>query len=78
MDYSYTNLALALAITGAASIPIARSCSSQRKYHPGPTPLPVIGNLLQIPRETPWKTYKEWTKTYGEFYCRFSAYNLTR
>ncbi|KAJ7163973.1 cytochrome P450 [Mycena crocata] len=33
---------------------------------PGPPGLPFIGNALQIPFETPWVTYYEWAKQYGE------------
>lgn len=65
MDYYYTNLAVALGLAGAASIPVAQTYLFKPKYHPGPTPLPILGNLHQIPRETPWKTYKEWSKAYG-------------
>jgi hypothetical protein len=57
---------LALALSSAAIVPLVWSYTSQQqKYHPGPRPLPVIGNLFQIPRETPWKTYQEWSKIYG-------------
>ncbi|KAI0065754.1 cytochrome P450 [Artomyces pyxidatus] len=35
-------------------------------YPPGPTPLPVIGNLLDIPTVESWVTYTEWEKKYGE------------
>ncbi|KAF5379921.1 hypothetical protein D9757_007237 [Collybiopsis confluens] len=33
---------------------------------PGPKPLPVIGNLLDIPTERPWLRYTEWGKVYGD------------
>ncbi|KAI0060009.1 cytochrome P450 [Artomyces pyxidatus] len=33
---------------------------------PGPRGLPVIGNLLDIPKERSWLTYSEWAKTYGD------------
>ncbi|KAI0069313.1 cytochrome P450 [Artomyces pyxidatus] len=35
-------------------------------YPPGPRPLPIIGNLLDIPLEYAWKNYAEWAKTYGD------------
>ncbi|KAI0040055.1 cytochrome P450 [Auriscalpium vulgare] len=42
-----------------------------RKKHPyplGPPPLPLIGNLLDLPRDTPWLTYAEWAKIYGDVF----------
>jgi len=35
-------------------------------YPPGPQPLPVIGNLLQIPKESSWLVYTELAKKYGD------------
>ncbi|KAJ7748773.1 cytochrome P450 [Mycena maculata] len=32
----------------------------------GPRALPVIGNLLQMPKNHEWKTFAEWAKTYGD------------
>ncbi|KAL4734143.1 Fumitremorgin C synthase [Aspergillus similis] len=32
---------------------------------PGPTKLPIIGNIHQVPRQFPWKKYKEWADIYG-------------
>ena len=32
---------------------------------PGPRPLPLIGNALDMPAEFPWKTFREWTNKYG-------------
>src|SRR6266851_10050096 len=34
-------------------------------YPPGPRPLPVIGNLLDIPRESSWLAYTQLAKKYG-------------
>lgn len=58
---------LALALSGAAIAPLVWSYLSQNKYHPGPQPLPIIGNLLQLPRETPWVVYQNWSNIYGIF-----------
>ncbi|KAI0289467.1 cytochrome P450 [Russula brevipes] len=34
-------------------------------YPPGPRPLPIIGNLFDIPKEFSWLTYTQFSKTYG-------------
>jgi hypothetical protein len=34
-------------------------------YPPGPRPVPLIGNLLDIPRESSWLAYTELAKKYG-------------
>ncbi|KAI0295936.1 hypothetical protein BC826DRAFT_1006304 [Russula brevipes] len=34
-------------------------------YPPGPRPLPIIGNLFDIPKESSWLTYTQFSKTYG-------------
>ena len=34
-------------------------------YPPGPRPLPIIGNLLDIPKESSWLAYAKFAKTYG-------------
>ncbi|KDQ14639.1 hypothetical protein BOTBODRAFT_337744 [Botryobasidium botryosum FD-172 SS1] len=33
---------------------------------PGPKPLPLLGNALQIPSSGSWHLYTKWQKTYGE------------
>ncbi|KZT18054.1 putative CyP450 monooxygenase [Neolentinus lepideus HHB14362 ss-1] len=35
-------------------------------YPPGPKPLPLIGNLLDIPRDESGKVYAAWGRQYGE------------
>ncbi|KAG6374033.1 cytochrome P450 [Boletus reticuloceps] len=38
---------------------------------PGPKPLPLIGNILDIDSEQPWLTYGAWRKKYGPIvYCQ--------
>jgi hypothetical protein len=33
---------------------------------PGPPPLPLIGNLLDMPKEKDWLTYRAWNDQYGD------------
>ncbi|KAL4079445.1 cytochrome P450 [Scleroderma citrinum] len=33
---------------------------------PGPKPLPLVGNLFDIPTVKPWLTYADWGKKYGD------------
>ncbi|KAI0043597.1 cytochrome P450 [Auriscalpium vulgare] len=35
-------------------------------YPPGPKPLPLIGNLFDLPKSFSWLTYASWAKTYGD------------
>jgi hypothetical protein len=34
-------------------------------YPPGPPPLPIIGNLLDIPLQSSWFAYIRYSKIYG-------------
>lgn len=61
---------VALGITVAlilAALVIQRLRSPSGRYPPGPKPLPVIGNILDIPTEYQWRVYGEWKKTYGQY-----------
>ncbi|KAK4550448.1 hypothetical protein LTR36_000026 [Oleoguttula mirabilis] len=35
---------------------------------PGPTPLPFIGNKLDIPKSSPWIQFEKWSKQYGPIF----------
>ena len=36
-------------------------------YPPGPRPKPIVGNLLDIPKDFSWIAYAQFSKTYGTF-----------
>jgi hypothetical protein len=34
-------------------------------YPPGPRPLPILGNIFNIPKDSSWLAYTQFSKTYG-------------
>ncbi|KAI9454936.1 cytochrome P450 [Russula earlei] len=38
-------------------------------YPPGPPPWPIVGNLLDVPKEAPWAAYANMSKKYGDVIC---------
>jgi|HubBroStandDraft_3_1064219.scaffolds.fasta_scaffold1189761_1 hypothetical protein len=34
-------------------------------YPPGPRPLPIVGNILDIPKDFSWLAYTQFSKKYG-------------
>ncbi|KAH8890720.1 putative cytochrome P450 [Thozetella sp. PMI_491] len=42
-----------------------RSTTSSLLLPPGPPPLPIIGNIHQMPKSHPWRQYFSWSKIYG-------------
>lgn len=60
------------AFLGVLFIAFPRGSSSHLKYPPGPRPLPLIGNVLDVPLERPEERFTEWASYYGDIvYLRF-------
>ncbi|EMD40133.1 hypothetical protein CERSUDRAFT_151114 [Gelatoporia subvermispora B] len=71
-------LSIALALSAAAAVVLLllrkRAKASANPYHnlpcpPGPKPMPLIGNALDVPSEYAWRTYAQWTDKYGDIIC---------
>ncbi|KAJ3476484.1 hypothetical protein NLI96_g11119 [Meripilus lineatus] len=57
-----------LAIVAASSLFVLwiRQARATLPLPPGPTPLPILGNTLDIPKSHPARTFKEWSQKYGD------------
>ncbi|KAG1883461.1 cytochrome P450 [Suillus subluteus] len=72
---------LALGISCIIALVAASGLTRRRVYPvplpPGPRPLPILGNALQLDTKRPWLTYTEWGKTYGKIvYSRILGIDL--
>ncbi|KLO13198.1 cytochrome P450 [Schizopora paradoxa] len=64
MNVGSTQISTTIAF--AALFALAFKLASRKKYPPGPKPLPLIGNLKDLPTSFEWETYAEWAKKYGD------------
>ncbi|KAF8496294.1 cytochrome P450 [Gautieria morchelliformis] len=57
---------LVLLAVGISGVVMLRWSRSKTPLAPGPRPLPMVGNLFQMPREQEWHTYQAWARKYGD------------
>ncbi|KAJ3546252.1 hypothetical protein NM688_g5535 [Phlebia brevispora] len=63
---SVTLTALLAAVVLLVLYNVQRSKSRERaRLPPGPRPLPIFGNILDLPSHKPWVKYLEWSKEYN-------------
>ncbi|KAJ7792939.1 cytochrome P450 [Mycena olivaceomarginata] len=55
----------AAAAVGALGLLIKYVRRDSRLTPPGPRPLPIVGNLLNMPAQEQWLVYEEWSRRYG-------------
>ena len=56
---------LVVVVVGLVIHTLKRRSPKHYNFPPGPIPLPLIGNIHQVPKTHPWLKYTEWAKQYG-------------
>ncbi|KAJ3709650.1 cytochrome P450 [Lentinula raphanica] len=62
------NLIFVLIATLLLTLRWIKSIRLRSKLPPGPSGLPILGNVLQLPSSQPWSTFDKWTKQYGPIF----------
>jgi hypothetical protein len=57
---------IVLALVAATAVLFLKRNKPPLPYPPGPNRLPIIGNLLDVPKSHPWETYVRWGKECGQ------------
>lgn len=57
----------AIALLGLLARAFTKKSRSRFPFPPGPKPLPLIGNLLDIPHEKEWLAYNQLAQKHGMF-----------
>ena len=60
-------LAAGLGLSLAGGL-VCFSCSATKatRYGPGPKGVPILGNVMDLPKTDDYKVYAEWAKKYGK------------
>ncbi|KAJ7596428.1 cytochrome P450 [Mycena floridula] len=76
MFWPNTDLRVQLLVLGILCLALFKLLNWSRSlpFPPGPSPLPILGNIKDLPKEKPWLVYTEWAKKYGPL-IHFRVFN---
>lgn len=64
---SFTSASLALYILLLVFRILRVRCSRYLPLPPGPKPLPILGNALDVPLSKQWLVFQRWAEEYGKY-----------
>ena len=74
MEFSASACVLLALAVALCVLLYSRRNAANLPYPPGPSGLPILGNLLDIPKPPEWSTYLQWSEKYSKL-CN-SPYKL--